>query len=107
MLEKIGCKLLKDDVVYCTIANLFKEYTIFKKMYNGSKLPNIRILKAKLLSNEQALALKSNNRTNEVLAVEGSANYLTNRHPSGRFRTYLQLDKNSGYISNSGPTNSN
>jgi hypothetical protein len=97
MLEEIGCNLPKDIVVYCTIASLSKEYTVFKHMYGGSELPTFKILETKLLSEEQTIALESEDRSGEALMIEGRRSYNPSRRPSGRFGAMSQYDKPNSY----------
>jgi hypothetical protein len=82
MLE-IGCQLPEDAVVYYIIANLSKEYIIFKRLYGENELPSFKILESKLLSKEQAIAMESEEKGGEALAIEGRRNYNIDRHPTG------------------------
>jgi hypothetical protein len=86
MLEEIGCKLPEDAIVYCTIANLPREYTIFKRMYGGNELLSFRILESKLLSEEQAFAVELDDKGGEALSIEARHN--NDRRPTGRFSAF-------------------
>jgi hypothetical protein len=92
-LEEIGYQLPEDTIVYCTIASLPKEYTVFKRMYGGNELPSFRILETKLLSKEQAIAMESEEKGGEALAIEGRRNYNIDRRPTGRFGAPIQRDR--------------
>jgi hypothetical protein len=79
MLKKIGCQLPKDAIVYCTITNLPMEYIVFKRMYGDNELPSLRILKSKLLNEKQAIAMESEKKGGEALAIKGRCNYSIDR----------------------------
>jgi hypothetical protein len=90
MLEEVECKLPEPVIVYYIINRLPKEFSIFKYMYEGGdQLPSFKVLEAKFLSEEQALALEPEDRSGEALALEGRRNF-NNRRPIGRFGSTSQ-----------------
>lgn len=82
-LEELGCKLPEEMVVYWTIHRLPKEYQIFKRIiFGGDNLPIFEVLQVKLLDEEIAIALESDERDGQAVAYQGRRNLHGNRRPA-------------------------
>lgn len=88
LLEEVEVKIPEDVIVFYTLKNLPKEYEIFKRMQIAAQtLPTYEQLEAKLISEETALKIESQQKEDgEALSIHRDRN----RRPQIGSRTYSQ-----------------